>query len=106
MPDFRDVVEYREQHPNVRIWGVAACSDEPVLGDYPVIPFDDHVAEVERVRKAEHERVAALMTACLERNAAGNPLMVFGLLFAMVPAIGWAEAMNRARGEGDPCPAT
>lgn len=100
MPNAQAVSEYRKQHPDVRIWGVTKFSEESGLGDYPVIPFDDHLSEISRVRELEYDRTVDLMTACME-SGIPMPMVAFGLLYAQLPEIGWDEALNRARRRGE-----
>lgn len=49
MPSEKEIKEYIKASPNMRFWSVSEFSDEPLLGQYLVIPFDDHVAEISRL---------------------------------------------------------
>lgn len=46
MPSDKEVRELQQQYPGLRVWGATSSGlvDESVLGDFPVVPFDDVVA--------------------------------------------------------------
>lgn len=63
-----------------------------------------HASHVDELRKAvqasvadEHDRTVDLMQAVLDHATYENRFTVFGLLLVQVPAIGWLEAIRRAK---------
>lgn len=49
MASEKEIKEYIEASPNMRFWSVSEFSEGPILGQYLVVPFDDHMAEVGRL---------------------------------------------------------
>lgn len=75
MASEKEIKEYIEASPNMRFWSVSEFSEGPILGQYLVVPFDDHMAEVGRLYEEflkEIEKVYSLeqelQIVCAQRD--------------------------------------
>ena len=80
MPSEQEIHDLREQYPDLRVWGAtrSGLTHESVLGDFPVVPFDDVIAALraceQRARKEERggAPVAAIELAGYSRGYAAG----------------------------------